>query len=874
MIETPTLTKIRTFLTGLVALLAASLPLAPADAKPVASGKDNGVQSEAGNAKQNPPAPRGQAPATPTTSGSPVGEQPMGPPAPPPQAPSPDQVPIGPLLDQLGATLKDIGEKLERHDLTDAELHELRQQIDPISVGVAGAMDRLTPRLENIKTRLDQLGPKPNESAPPESPEITKERADQQKLFDDTTELLKRARLLGVQATQMGEHITALRRALFTRSLFARAQSLLSPSLWVEVWREAPSDTVAVKAAFSEWVAGINNQINGERQAWFWGGLALLTLLFVPITWLTHRLLGRRPAEGEPSRFLKILGAWWILLVFAIPAALLVFIIGWILSNFNLANARLQPFLQALGVSMIRVGLVAGTTRGLFAPTRPNWRLPRISDLAADRIVRSAVTLAIVVSLMRLCEALNDIVGASLPVAVTMRGIVALLGAVLLTAEFWNFGSGLDTEENFNPEIGRERSWLDLLRMASWVVMITILISVLAGYTAFGGFLLEQYLHVFTVGCLLFMLVTLTDETIARSLVPTTRIGHRLITSIGFSRNGLELSGALVAGLMRLVFFAVALGLVLAPWGLRSSDVPIDLNAAFFGFQVGGVTVSPFNIFIAIGLFALVFGLFHAVLQWLDAKLLPHMNLDLGLRNSIRTSLGYLSFLVSVGLALGYLGLNFEKLALVAGALSVGIGFGLQSIVNNFVSGLILLWERAVRVGDWIIVGSDQGYVRRINVRSTEIETFDRAQVIIPNSSLVTGVVTNLVRNDRTGRFVIPLTVSSTSDPERVREVLFGIAKSHDLVLKMPTPQVLFTGMTDSSLNFELRAFVGDVEKVTRVKSDLYFEIFKRFKQEKFFQGAPPGATKVEIVHYENAVGHSEATEELADRKGKFPGAS
>ena len=129
------------------------------------------------------------------------------------------------------------------------------------------------------------------------------------------------------------------------------------------------------------------------------------------------------------------------------------------------------------------------------------------------------------------------------------------------------------------------------------------------------------------------------------------------------------------------------------------------------------------------------------------------MNFDLGLRNSIRTSLGYLGFLVAAGLALGYLGLNYEKLALVAGALSVGIGFGLQSIVNNFVSGLILLWERAVRVGDWIVVGADQGFVRRINVRSTEIETFDRAQVIIPNSNLVSGVVTNLVRNDRSGRW-------------------------------------------------------------------------------------------------------------------------
>ena len=144
--------------------------------------------------------------------------------------------------------------------------------------------------------------------------------------------------------------------------------------------------------------------------------------------------------------------------------------------------------------------------------------------------------------------------------------------------------------------------------------------------------------------------------------------------------------------------------------------------------------------------------------------------------------------------------------------------------------------------------------MRRINVRSTEIETFDRAQVIIPNSSLVTGVVTNLVRNDRTGRVVDP---SHASQPPpiqtRVREVLIAIAKANPLVLTIPAPQILFTGMSASALNFELRVFVGDVETSVRVKSDLNFEIFKRFKEEKFFDSpAAPDTKKVEIVNFEN----------------------
>ncbi|HEX3496689.1 MAG TPA: DUF3772 domain-containing protein [Methylocella sp.] len=829
-------------LIGLVALLA----IAPARGE---------APAKQGPAQKQPPA-QGQAPAQGQPPANGQTSQPASPAAPPRPVPPPEQALIGPSLDKLSASLKQIEASLERHDLTDADLQDLRQRIDPVSAAVSDALDRLTPRLDGIKARLDQLGPKPDDAAPPESPAVTAERADQQKLYNDTDELLKRARLLAVQADQTGAKITAQRRALFKRSLFARAASISNPALWADVWREAPGDIAGVKAVFSEWIGGVNSRLGGQRLPVFWGSLALILLLYWPLSWLALRVLARSATVPEPSHFLKILGAWRITLVIAVPAAALITIIGLVFQYFDLTNARLQPFMQASGEAVVRIAAAAGIARGLFAPTRPNWRLPKLNDRAAEGIVRSAISLACIVSVIRLFEVLNDIVGASLPVAVTMRGLVAMIGAIMLGVELWRFGGIVDTDDNLGPQVARE-SWLDFLHVASWVVTFAISVSVLIGYAAFGSFLLDQFFWVCVIACVLFMLIVLVEEAISAGLAPTTRLGHRLITSIGFNRNSLELTGVLFAGLIRLVLFVVAAGLVLVPWGLQRSDVPIDFGAAFFGFKVGDVTISPFSIFIAVGLFVLVLGVFHAVLRWVDSKLFPHLNFDLGLRNSIRTSLGYFNFLVAAGLALGYLGLNFEKLALVAGALSVGIGFGLQSIVNNFVSGLILLWERAVRVGDWIVVGGDQGFVRRINVRATEIETFDRAQVIIPNSSLVTGVVTNLVRNDRTGRIVIALTIPGSADPDKVREVLWAVAKANQLVLAMPPPQVLFTGMSASALNFELRAYVGDVETMFRVKSDLHFAIFKRFKEEKFFDTPGGDPTKMEIAGFEN--------------RGKFP---
>jgi potassium-dependent mechanosensitive channel len=765
--------------------------------------------------------------------------------------PPPEQAPLGPVLDKLSASLKQVEASLERHDLTDADLQALRQQIDPISDAVADALERLTPHLAGIKARLDQLGQKPDDQAPAESPEVTAERAAQQQLYSDTDELLKRARLLAVQADQTRANITARRRALFTRSLFARATSIANPALWVDVWDET-GDASAIKAVFREWIYSISNRLDGQRTPVFFGVLTLILLLCLPRSRLARRALERGSAAPVPGRFHKILGAWWVTLVVVVPAIAIIFIISLVFQIFDLTNARLQPFLQACGEAVIRIAAATGLAVGLFAPARPNWRLPKLSDAVAGGIVRAAISLACIVSVTRLFERLNDIIGASLPVAVAMRGLTAMIAATMLGVELWRFGGDGGADDCLGPEVGKRRDWFDLLRVTAWVVTFAITISVLTGYAAFGSFLADQLFWSGAVACVLFLSIVLVKEAIGASVTPTTRLGRRLVTSIGVHRNSLELLGVLFSGVIRLALFVVAAVLVLAPWGLQSSDVSIDFGAVFFGFKVGEVTISPVSIIIAIGIFALAFAAFHAVLQWMDSKLLPRMNFDLGLRNSIRTSLGYISFLIAAGLALSYLGLNFEKLAIIAGALSVGIGFGLQSIVNNFVSGLILLWERAVRVGDWIVVGGDQGFVRRINVRATEIETFDRAQVIIPNSSLVTGVVTNLVRNDRTGRIVIPLTVAGSADPDKVREVLWSVAKANQLVLTIPAPQILFTGMSASTLNFELRAFVGDVETGVRVKSDLNFEIFRRFKEEKFFDAPALGSEKVEIVSHEN----------------------
>ena len=386
--------------------------------------------------------------------------------------------------------------------------------------------------------------------------------------------------------------------------------------------------------------------------------------------------------------------------------------------------------------------------------------------------------------------------------------------------------------------------------------------------TKLSSFIFDRFLiTVIGIGGLFVIRKVLSDFLhrilLLRFWVKTFKLRRKIVSKIDFWSN-------LVIDPLFILF---GLFMVLSIWGVSTDILLQSAKKILLGFKVGEVEISPIAIIMGLVSFFIALAVVKAMRVRLVNNVLAKMDIDDGIRHSLASGFGFVGFIIAAIIAIIVMGGNLSNLALIASALSVGIGFGLQNVINNFVSGIIILFERPIKVGDWVIVSGEEGQVKQINIRSTEIETFKKSSIIIPNATLLSSSVTNLTHANNWSRQSINIGVAYGSDVKRVTEILLEIAAKHKYVLKNPAPYVIFKDFGASSLDFELRCYTNNIWQGWRIPSDIRYEINERFIEEgieiPFQQVVVHSGEKVAQENQFYAKKHEETEQEQAGQNTK-----
>lgn len=713
-----------------------------------------------------------------------------------------------------------IREQLQQPINNDEILAGFRLQLDALEKKLAENNQSLRGRLTEVNSRLEQLGA-PAEEQGEESAIVADERARLSVEKAGISALLSESDDASLELKKMSTQISDVRRDLFKTTLSRRVS--FDNAFGFHMVRAAQSQLSELGHRIQDWWRFVMaNKLGAFLIATL---LASSIALFIEL-W-ARRLLGplywRDPKIGAPPYLNRLSVAFWSTSIPSGAVASFLVITFSLFQFFGVIEDEIAILARSLFIVIGTVFFISRLAFVCISPTAPSWRLLPIAPKPGAVLVGLISFIAVINGIDSFLSIVNQVQAA--PVSLTMAKsfiLTWLIGLLVLTIAF------------VKPvEDGEARKpwphWFKLFLIA--LGLIPIIIASL-GFIGLARFISQQ---IVVTGAFLVVIYLglLTGRAISEeSGFPNSRIGKLLQKRFHLDDSSLDQLGLVLGMLINLAVALIGIPLVLMQFGFQWVELKNTFYRLMTGFQIGGISISMVGLLTGIVFFILGFLLTRWFQRWLDSKVLARGRVDVGVRNSIRTVIGYVGLVLAALIAVSAAGFNLSSLALIAGGLSLGIGFGLQNIVQNFVSGLILLVERPFKVGDWVEAGGVSGTVKKISVRATEVETFQKQSIVVPNSSLINGNVGNWTLRNKLGRIEINVQTGYTEDPRRVHQILTEIIAAHPSILKNPEPFVAFQNMSEMVLVFDIYAFVADITSTGGIKNELRFQIVERFHEE------------------------------------------
>ncbi|UYY58218.1 DUF3772 domain-containing protein [Sphingomonas sp. S2-65] len=752
--------------------------------------------------------------------------------------------PIAALSNQIAQAetdLRSVDRALDQR-VEDDERSALRAKALAAQQAARASAGQLEEQLDLIDARIDGLGPVA--AGTTEAPEIQRERARLGRERAAIDAAAKRGRLVDVEAQQLIDEMERSQAEQLNERLSTRIASPTTPTFWRAVVTAVPRDLRRIDLFLSQGADQIRTQWRGGLPWQAVLGAVLAFLFFLPLRVLLRHLGQRYLIGSAPGHRVRrsAFALWRVLVGTVMPllgALLLVQGFRWA----GLFPERWSTLLDGLVMATGFSAFTAALAGALLMRRQPSWRVAPIADETADRVRPLSWVLAALSFASILIETFNQTVGASHAAIAATQALEALLHILLIGAFLFLLGrlraerAGQEDANSLSTSAG-----LGIVTLVAWMLVAVAVVALLTGYVSLSLFVARLIIWMVVLGAALYLLMGAADDMATTVFTRNSRLGMTMIRSIGLRGSVVDQFGVLLSGALRLALVLVALGLLMTPFGGGDGLGSVFGRLGTFaqGIEVAGIAISPGAILRSIVVLVIGLALVRAFMSWLEGRYLPATDLDGSGRNSVGLVARYVGVALAIIWALASLGIGVERIALLLSALSVGIGFGLQAITSNFVSGLILLAERPIKIGDWIRVGTDEGDVKRISVRSTEITLADHSTLIVPNSELITKSVLNKTLSSPLGRIQIQFSVLLGTDVERVLRIVLDAFAAEAAILDDPAPVAFVDAILDGRILFNCFAHVASPRDAYGARSNIFLVLLKQFRDEGIDIGTVP----------------------------------
>ena len=685
-----------------------------------------------------------------------------------------------------------------------------------------------------IKKQLDALGEAPKEGIS-EDKSITKKRNELSKELSSKDKLIKEASLLLIKIEELNNQILNARSKKVYGNLVNKQSALINPKIFFNSTKSYVTFFWDVVKSPIEWYKNIPEK---DRNYTLFNLLSMSLVLIIAMTFaifLRKYIIdnwGYKKDIETPTFGKKVQAALSLAVARGlIPASFLGGCLIWSISTEIFKNSMLNTVSNITIFMTLLAILEATLTRVIFAPLYEKWRLINVSNEKADKFTKvlymfiilntiTAIQLYIAKELLYSTETISFLITINCAIKAFF---IAWLIKIPFTISNNNITNIEDVEQEEDSEVDNN---FKIIFVSNIFCLFVFILSIF-GYPELSLFIFNKtIITAIIIG--LFELfrrfsIDLTEKIIFNGpWTKSIKIRKKTEKNIDF---GLKV---LINPLVILTLIFVLLNV----WGLPGKFILQTSKKLLLGFKIGGIEISLLSIMISIFVFFISLTFVKIIKKHLSNNIFDKIEIDEGIKHSLISGVGFIGFIMSCLFAIIALGVDLTNLAFIAGALSVGIGFGLQEVIKNLVSGIIILFERPFKVGDWVIINDMEGKIKQINIRSTEMESFNRTSVIVPNATLLSNAVINLTHEDNTSRHNILVSVAYGTDVDKVKNILLECAKKHKHVSKNPAPYVIFKNFGDSALEFELRCYSNNIWDGWVIPSDLRYEINKRFIEE------------------------------------------